>query len=894
MRRIWHAIRQRRLDDELVEEMEFHRAMLQRELESRGSDPADAVVAARRTFGSVALAADRSRDVWISTWRQDAWRDLRFGSRLLTRERSFAALAIVTLGLAIGVDNTLFIAINAACLRGLPIARADRVLIIGTKDARERDLGLSWREFDKVRQVLPAFAGVAAFSNAQMAVAEERHAPDRELGTFVSADAFRLLRESPALGRDFRSEDDAPGAGAVVILSHGLWQRRYAGDPAMVGRTIRVNAKPATVIGVMRDPFQFPGNAELWLPMVQNAAAATSQARTLTVIGRLTDQTALSEARAELSAAGSALAHDFPESNQGVRMTAVPINERYMQKITDPSWIAFLGLGLIVVLIACANVANLLLMRGMRRAHEMATRASLGATRSHLVRQLLVESTIIAASGGVLGWVVAVAGERWLQGMIPASTIPYWNVFTMDRRTLLFLFAVCGGTVLVFGLVPALHVARADVNQALKSGGRGGTSGVRERRWTTAFLVAEFGLTLMFMAGLVVNLRAMIAAQRADLIIRTEGRLTAWLSLSPTEWRTPAQRLNFYRRLDERVRAATGVSAVAMMTALPLGGGAPKEIEIDGLPAPPTATRPTVLSVIVSPQAFEVVGVPVLAGRGFDERDGATGQQRVIVNQRFVQMFLGGLDPLGRRIKIVDAARLVTPGLGPGGPLRGTSAGSDAFADAPWQTITGIVPSVRQRAPLIPDPVVYLPLQSAAPPTVAIVVKGSGDPAVLAPVLRQALQGIDPNLPLYRVMSMDRALDESQWAARGSIAISLAIVWVAIGLAAVGLYAVTAHSVVQRSHEIGVRIALGAATIDVVRLMVRRVCVQVGLGIVTGIAITTAWERAFTSVQGEYNSGDPASLMGAAVIFALVAAVSTFAPLKRATHVDPVSALRYE
>jgi putative ABC transport system permease protein len=892
--RAWYFLRQRQLDDELAEEMDFHRAMAQRNLEARGVDPRDATVGVRRAFGSTALAADRSRDVWIATWMRDAVRDVRFGARLLVKERGFTAVAILTLGLGIGVDNTLFIAVNTACLRGLPITRADRVFVLGTRDSRGRDLGLSWREFDRARRSLPAFTDLAAFSSAPMSVAEEGHAPDRELGTFVSADAFRLLGETPALGRDFAAEDDVPGAGAVVILSHGLWKRRYAGDPAVVGRTIRVNARPATVVGVMRDPFQFPGTAELWLPMAQNAGAPNNPARTLTVVGRLTDAAAPAQARADVSAVGSALSHDFPDSNQGIRMTAVPINERYMQKITEPGWIAFLGLGIIVVLIACANVANLLLMRAMRRAHEMATRASLGATRSHLIRQLLIESALIAALGSVLGCAIAVAGERWLQRMIPPNSIPYWLVFAMDRRTTLFLCAVCAATVFVFGLVPALHVSRADVNEVLKSGGRAGMSGARERRWTTALLVAEFGLTMMFMAGVVVNVRAMIATRQADLVIRTESRVTSWITLPPGAYGTPDQRFDFYRRLDERVRASPGVAMSAMMTALPFGGGVPKQLDIDGRPAPSNTTQPTVMSLAVSPRAFDVLGVPILAGRAFDERDGATGQERVIVNQRFAQLFLAGLDPVGQRIKIVDASRTVAPGLALGGTPRASSAGRDAFADVPWLTIVGVVPSVRQRAPLIPDPVVYVPLRSAAASTVAMVTKGSGDPAMLPPALRGALRAIDPELPLYRVMSMEQALDESQWAARGSIAISLVIVWVAIGLAAVGLYAVTAHAVIQRSQEIGVRIALGAATSDVVKLIGRRVCTQVGLGIVTGVAFIMAWQKAFTTVAGEYNASDPLSLVGGAIIFAIVAVCATVVPLRRATRVDPILALRRE
>jgi putative ABC transport system permease protein len=891
LRRAWHLLFQRQAGDDLAEEMAFHCAMKQREIEDRGVDPAEAAAAARRAFGSSALAGDMSRDVWVWTWLQDGLRDLRFATRLLVKERSFTAVAVLTLGLGIGVNNTLFIAVNTACLRGLPIERPDRVMFLSSRDARERQLGLSRREVDQTRRGLPSFSGLAGFANAQMSVGDEDRAPEREVGTYISSNGFHLLGEPPALGRDFLPADDQPGAPPVAIIAHGLWSRRYAGDPSIVGRTIRVNGKLAIVVGVMRDPFQFPGNTGVWLPLTQMPGPAAAPARTLSVFGRLIDSSTVAQARTEIDALSTRLSHDFPETNQGMRLAAVPINERYNQRVTDPSWLSFLALGVVVVLIACANVANLLLMRAMRRAHEMATRASLGATRGHLVRQLLVESALLAALGGVLGLVLAIAGARGLQRLIPPNTVPYWLTFTMDARTLLVLCGVCLGTVLVFGLAPALHVARADVNEVMKTGGRSGMAGLRERRWTTVFLVAEFGLTMMFVAALVVGLRGVVAARQADLVIHPANLITTWVTLPPDRYRTEAQRLDFYSHLDERVALVPGVSGTAFMTALPLGGAVPKQLAIDGRQTAPGTTPPTVFAITISPRAFDVLDVPLVAGRPFDERDGLPGNARVIVNQRFAQMFFPAVDPIGQRIALSDASAS-SPGLHLAAPTTPGAGGDPATV---WLTIVGVSASVRQGPALIPDPIAYTPLRASPAATVAVVVRGAGEPAGLAPLLREAVRSIDADLPLYRVMSMEQALDNSQWAARGSIVISMVIVWIAIGLAAVGLYAVTAHSVVQRSQEIGVRMALGAGTRDIVRLVGRRVCVQVGLGTVAGIAFTLVWQKAFAEVpSGTASPTDPASLIGAAAVFAVVAVLASASPLRKATRVDPLVALRYE
>ena len=876
LRRLWYVMRQRRLEADLAEEMEFHREMTQRELEARSPDSTEASFAARRAFGSAALARDRARDVWIAIWLQDLSRDVRFALRLLAKDRSFTLMAVLVLGLGIGVDNTLFMIVNAACIRGLPIDHVDHVVFVAARDGRDRELGLAFREFDDTRSILRAYTGLAAFANAPLAVGDEGRAPDRALGTYLSANAFQMLHERPILGRDFEPADDRPGAAAVVILGNGLWKSRYGADPAIVGRAVRINGTPATVVGVMKDRFRFPSNTDVWQPLAQMPGVATDRrtVRLLSVFGRMADGTSIADVRGQLGAIAARLSHDYPDTNQGIRITAVPINEKYSNKITDPNWATFIVVGILAVLIACANVANLLLMRAVRRAREMAIRASLGATQSHLVRQLLVESALLALLGGLVGLALSLLGVRLISSIAPPNTVPYWLTYTMDGATFAVLCIVCLSTVLVFGLAPAVHIARSDVNQVMKAGGRAGTAAPRERRWTTVFLTVEFALTMVFLSALVVSVRTGRATDRADLVINPTNLISTSITLPADKYPTPDARVEFYRQLAQRLEGIPGISSTAVTTALPLGGAAAHQLAVDGRPTSPGVTPPNVWTLTVSSRYFEAMGLQMIGGRSFGARDGTSGHESAIVNQRFAQMYFSDADPIGRRIRLIDA--------------------TNPTAATPWLTIVGVSPTVRQRPTAGADPVVYTPLDAAPPVTAAIIVRGPGQSAGMAAPLREVVRAIDADLPLYRLMPMEQALIDAQWAGRTSLVISMGIIWTAVGLAAVGLYAVTAHSVAQRTQEFGVRMALGARSQDVIRLVLARVVLQLGLGLLAGVASTLAWGKAFGTTPDGYNLTDPASLIGASILLAGVAAISCLVPVRRATRVDPVVALRYE
>jgi putative ABC transport system permease protein len=806
----------------------------------------------------------------VMTFVDACQQDIRFAVRLLAKDRSVTCVAAVALALGIGVNNTMFSIVNAYCLRGLPIDDPDRIVYVATRDIRGRAGGMSYPDVEDVRASATRLSGLAAFAGAPVAVRDERQAPDRFQGTYISANAFRLIGETPALGRDFRAEDDRPGAPPVVIISGALWKSRYGGDPAVLGRAITINGVAAVVVGAMRDRFGFPNNADLWQPlgMMPGVLAQPRDVRTLGVFGRLADGATFPEARTELETIGARMSRDHAATNEGIRLTVVPINERYMASLTHPAWLAFLTAGGLIVLIACANVANLLLARSAVRSREMAIRASLGATRGRIVRQMMVESGLLALLGGAGGIGVSLVGLRLMVAAIPAAATPYWLDFSMDGRVFAVLAAVCLGTVFVFGLVPALHGSMTDVNGVLKEGGRG-TGGFGIRRWTSAFLAAEFALTMVLLAALGLSVRNSREAS-AEFTFDASHLLTMLVSLPVQKYPHPAERVALYDRLDERLQQAGGISSAAIASHLPFGGAAARDLVLDDRPAVPGETPPAVRTVSVGDAYFRTLGVALRRGRAFTRLDGTPGNENAIVNQRFVDMYLRDEEPIGRRIRFGAS----------GGPAAAPSS----------LTIVGVSPTLHQRPRVDPDAVVYLPVRSDSPSTVAIIVRSELDPAALTSRLREEVRALDSDLPLYRVLTMEQAMAEAQWNSRVAARMITIIASIALALSAVGLFAVTARAVAQRTQEIGVRMALGARPRHVGYLVLRRAFRQLGLGLAAGVACTYAWDKMF----GTGGMADPTNLLAVAALMTVVATIACLVPARRATRLDPVSALRWE
>jgi len=810
------------------------------------------------------------------SWLQD----LRFALRLLVKDRWFTAVAVIALALGIGVNATVFTFVNAVLIRGLPFDDPDRIMAVGTRDARNRDRGMSYPDFEDYRAANRTLSALAAYSGQTMNVSDEGRAPERFQGPYVSANAFRLIGQQPLLGRDFRPEDDRPGAAAVVILGNGVWKNRYGSDPSVVGRTVRVNDVPSAVIGVMPEGFKFPINADLWLPLVQMPRLTEQKrdARNLEAFGRLADRVTLPQAQSEFTTIASKLAHDYPATNKDVTARVMTFNDRVNGGQIRLIFLSLMGAVAFVLLIACANVANLLLARSATRSREMSVRVSLGASRWRIVRQLLVESVVLSIIGGLLGLALAFVGVRLFDAATQDVGKPYWIQFTMDGRVFGFFAAVCLGTGIVFGLAPALHVSKTDLNEVLKEGGRSGSSGTRARRWTSVLIVAELALTLVLLAGAGLMIRSFLKVYRLDAGVETSHLLTMRLALPNQKYPTLEQRRAFYDRLDQRLAVIGGIQAATITTNMPLGGGTPRLLAIDGHQPADGEQPQTVTQLTIGARYFETMGLRILRGRVFDDLDGTPGHDSAVVNQRFASMHFAGEDPIGRRIKLT-----------PDGPALPGPAPA-------WVTIVGISPTIRQRnfQDPQPDPVVYLPLRGQAPTFAMLVIRAQRDAASLTSLLREEVRAIDPDLPLFGILTMDQLLAQQRWAFQIFGSMFAIFAAIALALSAVGLYAVTAYSVAQRTQEIGVRMALGAQSAQVLWLILRRAVVQMTIGLAIGIGGALGVGKLLESLLVQTGTRDPVTLASIVALLVFVSLAACFWPARRATRLDPVSALRYD
>jgi putative ABC transport system permease protein len=867
--RLRALVRRDRLERDLDDELAFHLAMREEDLARSGlRDPRHVAV---RQFGNVARLREEVRDMWTFPSAESVWADVRFAARRLVKDRAFTLIAVIALAFGIATNSTFFALVNAICLRGLPIAAPERVLFIGSREGGGRPGGLSPAEFIDLRATSTSFNRLAAMTLASMTIGDAERAPDRVQGAYVSASAFALLGETPVVGRDFAAGDDRPGAAAVGILGNGLWQSRYGGDSAILGRTVTVNGRPVTIVGVMREGFRFPGTADLWLPLanVPELAAMPRNARRHSVFGRLKDALTPALAEAEVTTMRAAWTAHYPEAGGRIQTTVRPINEQFNPSATDPAWLAFITAGVLVLLIACANVANLLLMRGVSRAKEIAVRASIGGTRSRIVRQLLIEGTVLGVVAAALGLALSHVGLRTLSALLPSDALPYWMAFSLDYRVVGVLAVVTLGSVLVFGLAPAVHLSRTDPGRVLHESGRGHTGGVATRRWMASFLAAECALTLVLLAAVAMNVRQDLAAARDEF--RVDGRrlLTMWITLPEQAYGTAEARSGFYARLAERLAGLPGGVRAALTSALPGGGGAVEEVAIRGRSAPAGESAATALTIAVDRRYFQVTGVPVRgAGFGATERD--SGHETAIVNERFVRLFLPDRDPIGERVRIGSAA------------------------DGRWLEIVGVVPTVRQRGGLEPDPVVYRPLRGIQPPTFAVVAGADGDPAALSGPLRDTLREIDPALAAYRLMTLERAMQEARWNGRMSNVLLKSIALIGSVLSLVGLYAVTGHAVRQRRRELGVLAALGARPGQLQWLVLRPAMKPLTIGLLLGVGFVHAFDRLFGQATLPIAMSDAATLAPLLAIVFAVAAAACLLPARRAAHVDPVEALRLE
>jgi len=808
--------------------------------------------------------------------------DVRYAVRLLIKDRWFTAVAALALALGIGANNAVFTFVNAVLIRGLPFDDPDRIISIGMKDAKGRQLGLSRLDFLDVREQSKSFSELSMINGSPMNVSDEGRPAEQYQGTYESANVFRSIGQKPLIGRDFSAADDERGGEPVVIIGNGLWKSRYGGDPSMVGRTIKVNSRACTVIGVMPPDMKFPFNNDLWLPLSQlpqEMFTAKRGVRSYQVIGRLAPGATLPQARAEIEAIFSRLAHDFPDTNKDVGPAVMTYNDRVSSGPIRLIFLSLMGAVVFVLLIACANVANLLLARAAQRSREIAVRVSLGASRWRIVRQLLIESILLSGLSGLIGLGLSIVGVRLFDAATTNVGKPYWMKFTMDREVFAFLFVVSLATGILFGLAPAMHVSKTDVNEVMKeAGGRSGTGGMRARRWTGALIVAEIALTLVLLAGAGFMMRSFLTLYRLDLGIDTSRVLTMRMFLPLAKYPDRDSRIALFQRIEDRLRGISAIRGAALASNAPLNFGALRQLSIDGRPIAPGDRPPEVTMVTVSARYFDTLGLKLLRGRTFDTADGTPGHGNAIVNQRFVAMHFPREDPIGRHITLVDGTQSIQ-----------TSPPVDV-------TIVGIAPTIRQRnfSEPDPDPVVYLPYRADPQRGLMLLVRTPGDPASVTPIVREEMRAIEPDLPLFQIQTLDETLALQRWPFRVFGTMFAVFAGIALVLSAVGLYAVTAYSVTQRTAEIGVRMALGAQAEQVWWLILKRSLVQLAIGLPVGIAGAFGVGKLLQSVLVQTSTRDPLTIASIAVLMMFVSLAACFWPARRATRLDPVSALRYE
>lgn len=874
--RLLDVVLRRRREERLSEELQAHLDLMADDLVAQGMPPAEARLAARKAFGGVDQAKMRYREQRGLPMVDALTQDARFAIRVLTRERGFALTAILVLGVGLGVNNMFFTLVYAHKFRGVDINGVERVMHISTFDDRGTNRLMSLPEFTDLQSAATSFSGLAAYANGVATVGDEGRAPDRFTAAYVTANAFPLLGVAPSLGRLPSPDDDRPGGEPVVLLGSDAWQQRYGSDPQILGRSMLVNGSAATVVGIIPERSGFPSAASVWLPLGQHPDLKPDRSvRPLNVVGRLRDGVGEQAARSEIETIFGGFEAAHPGSNRNVRGRVVPLNERLLGNLDG--WMPFIWAGIIVILVACANAANLMMARALHRAPEIAIRTSLGASRSRIIGQLLIEALIIACAAAVFGAAISIVGVQAVQTGIPEGTLPYWNAYDMDRAVFGGLVTLSLATVVVFGLIPALYASRTDVNRTLKDGSRdstGGGIGVL----TGGFLAVELALAMILLAQVAVATFIASRPMPTDAHINTTEIVTAAVTLPPAAYSTAQQRIDYFRRLEERLKARAEVVSTARASLLPGSGTSPRRLQIRGLEQPPNEPSPTVLTIDISPRYFETLALGVLAGRDFEPLDNSAGSAVAIVNQRFAEVFLKGGDAIGVQLAV-------------------TAANAAANAEPPWATVIGLAPNVRQQGAGGVEqetPVVYVPMGATSPTTSTLLVRHRVDPERAAAALRAEAQSTDPNVALYSMRTLDRAVREAQWNRHLSAVLAETVTCASVLLAIVGLYAVTAQRVTLKTREIGLRMALGARSPQIARAIFTGLRVPLLAGLLLGTAGSMAWDGAYASgLAGVYASAPPTLLTIAASIVALVA-VSCFLPLRRATRMNPVAALRQD
>jgi len=803
--------------------------------------------------------------------------DFRFALRMITGHRWFSAAVIVTLALGIGINTTVFTLVNSVLFKPVPIPGGERLVTVMNRDRKEpdRNSGISWADYLTYKQESRAFEGLEAIVFEESVFSEPNNPPERIRGARTTTAIFNLVHTPPVLGRGFTEADGLPGAETFVLIGSRVWHRRYGGDPGIIGRALRLNGKPATIIGVMPEGFRFPDNEDFWRPLVPDEDLEKRTTRRVTLFGLLKPGTTVEEANADLRVISGRLTEEFPDSNKNFEATVRTFHDTYNGGPIRSVFYMMLGAVAFVLLIACANVANMMLSRAIARSREVAVRTAMGASRWKIVRQMLVESMVLSLLGGLLGLAVAALGVHAFDMATQDVGRPYWILFDMDWRAFSYFAAISVLSGIAFGIIPAVRASRVNLNAAMKEGSLG--TGSNRGTLAGALVILQFALTVVLLAGAGAMMRSFFAVQAVNPFVRAETILTARIQLPDGKgelYETPLARTQFYEKLLPKLRTLPGVTEVAIVNHLPGLGAGDRKLEFEDRENPDPKNPPQGSMLVETPNYLGAVGLPLFQGRDFSETDGEEGREVAIVSRSFAAKYWPEGDVIGRRFRNFDNEK---PG--------------------PWMQVVGICADlVQDLKDAEKSPVYHVPYRQQSWAWMGLMVRTSVDPATLAGPVRAAVQEVDQDLPLYDVLTLTAAMERGRWFLVVFGALFLSFALTGLLMASVGIYAVVAQATARRTREIGIRMALGATGARIAQLVLSRGLLQLGIGLVIGLggAFGATHLMQQSGLVLRVSANDPVLFFAITGILVAIGLFACWLPARRAARIAPTEALRTE